>query len=62
MNKILKSRLTVQSINDEKKKFNAQIQMASIRKSFLEECKKDDQVSKLNKDIETNDEKDFDLE
>ena len=55
-------RFTVQSINDDKKKFNAQIQMDSIRKSFLEECEKDDQVSKPNKDTESNDEKDFDLE
>lgn len=55
-------RFTVQSINDDKKKFNALTQMASIRKSFLEECEKDDQVSKPNKDLESDDEKDFDLE
>lgn len=57
-------RFTVQSINDDKKKFKAQTQMASIRKSFLEEeeCEKEDQVSKSNKDDKSNDEKDFDLE
>lgn len=57
-------RFTVQSINDDKKKFNALTQMASIRKSFLEEeeCEKDDQVSKPNKDLESDDEKDFDIE
>lgn len=55
-------RLTVQSINDDKKKFKAKTQMASIRKSFLEECEKEDQTSKSHKDDKSNDEKDFDLE
>ena len=55
-------RFTVQSINDDKKKFKTQTQLASIRKSFLEECEKEDQTSKSNKDDKSNDEKDFDLE
>lgn len=53
-------RLTVQAIDNDKKKFKAQIQLTNIKKNFLEECQKENHVA--NKNDKSNDEVDFDLE